>query len=932
MGRLIDTKVDFIRAYQPEQDSITPIPDNNYTHILPITIYEAVRKSSENGSTTLEQELDAIYRLISNKQDALTGGTPGSIMTWTSRPGRIGSLEVINYVNQEIIERSNIKIPTERGIGAALDLKANLSDLNSHRYDTNIHVDEAERERWNSAISDDEFNTHKNDSTIHVTEDEKVLWNAMAPLSGFQSHISNVSNPHNVTAHQTGTYSRSEIDNMIGQIQKSFFYYKNIYHNEEAGTGILVDYDEANWNPNLVLQYGEELPDIPNQAYRYYALRPVTNYTIDESNRCDIYVKIPGYAWVLIGNVDMKPGDLVIKYPDSVMYVWLQGRFNPIYTGNNSSGLSGDPTDNRSIWKPLIQNNILSWVLTSDNTVAPGEVYIKGDPGEDGYTPIKNVDYHDGAPGIGVPIGGNPWDILVKKEPAEGEENEDYETTWSPIDTILEEYLNTHDKFESIIPYWEDIVGRPNIVQETGNSETDVMSQIAVTEKIREVADVVNSIQDVLNASGGLDGLSNSLIEHTIRTDNPHQVTPAQIGAVTQSSFNGHIGNMNNPHGVTAEQLNLGNVNNTDDAHKPISIATQAALDNINSRINNTNQTFDSAVWVNNVTWNNETCEVTVDFKNHDTVTFTLPIIETFQTITYDDVNDEFVITLPNHTEHRISVINLITEYVGGRSTNINVNVSNGNVITAEILPESITGNELVDSIVLRANPTTTTQIPTDKTNKIATTKFVKDVVINNLDSYQEDRPLSANMGRILNVSKVDANDVVQLIADTPLLEINDTLTSEDTNVALSARMGFELNLSKAPMIHVHPSGSMYGRASVDLFGHTRASDVEPLMDGVPFVGTDDGRYARADHRHPADATRAPMHWPDVARGQYKFTGAPRAETPPDEVFDDRIATTEWVYRNAAMGAGSATNAISTSELMALIQTTYDSVIGEGDG
>lgn len=40
-----------------------------------------------------------------------------------------------------------------------------------------------------------------------------------------------------------------------------------------------------------------------------------------------------------------------------------------------------------------------------------------------------------------------------------------------------------------------------------------------------------------------------------------------------------HTSNTNNPHSVTKEQLGLGNVNNTSDAAKPISTATQAALD-----------------------------------------------------------------------------------------------------------------------------------------------------------------------------------------------------------------------------------------------------------------------------------------------------------------------------------------------------------------
>lgn len=46
-----------------------------------------------------------------------------------------------------------------------------------------------------------------------------------------------------------------------------------------------------------------------------------------------------------------------------------------------------------------------------------------------------------------------------------------------------------------------------------------------------------------------------------------------------ESSLSGHIAATNNPHSVTAAQVGLGNVDNTSDANKPVSTATQSALD-----------------------------------------------------------------------------------------------------------------------------------------------------------------------------------------------------------------------------------------------------------------------------------------------------------------------------------------------------------------
>ena len=49
---------------------------------------------------------------------------------------------------------------------------------------------------------------------------------------------------------------------------------------------------------------------------------------------------------------------------------------------------------------------------------------------------------------------------------------------------------------------------------------------------------------------------------------------------ITSGAVYAHTSNTNNPHSVTKAQVGLGNVDNTSDENKPISIATQAALSN----------------------------------------------------------------------------------------------------------------------------------------------------------------------------------------------------------------------------------------------------------------------------------------------------------------------------------------------------------------
>lgn len=92
------------------------------------------------------------------------------------------------------------------------------------------------------------------------------------------------------------------------------------------------------------------------------------------------------------------------------------------------------------------------------------------------------------------------------------------------------------------------------------------------------------------------------VIGHIDDYDNPHRVSKTQVGlgdvdntsdidkpisSATQTALNNisnsidsHVGNKSNPHAVTKAQVGLSNVDNTSDLSKPISTATQTALNN----------------------------------------------------------------------------------------------------------------------------------------------------------------------------------------------------------------------------------------------------------------------------------------------------------------------------------------------------------------
>lgn len=68
-----------------------------------------------------------------------------------------------------------------------------------------------------------------------------------------------------------------------------------------------------------------------------------------------------------------------------------------------------------------------------------------------------------------------------------------------------------------------------------------------------------------------------------------------------------------------------------------------------------------------------------------------------------------------------------------------------------------------------------------------------------------------------------------------------------------------------------------------------QAGSADPLMAGTLAVGTSK-RFARQDHRHPSDTSRAAVNSPT-------FTGSPAAPTPAQFDNDTSIATTAFVQR-----------------------------------
>ena len=68
----------------------------------------------------------------------------------------------------------------------------------------------------------------------------------------------------------------------------------------------------------------------------------------------------------------------------------------------------------------------------------------------------------------------------------------------------------------------------------------------------------------------------------------------------------------------------------------------------------------------------------------------------------------------------------------------------------------------------------------------------------------------------------------------------------------------------KAPNNHAS-TATTYGVSDASKYGHSMASSTSPKMDGTAAVGSETGKFARGDHVHPTDTSRAPNNHASTA-------------------------------------------------------------------
>lgn len=164
------------------------------------------------------------------------------------------------------------------------------------------------------------------------------------------------------------------------------------------------------------------------------------------------------------------------------------------------------------------------------------------------FTPYKDYDKS-----IIIRIGDN---LYLSKEVVEGKEEFD-ENDWIKL-------YNSTDIEHLIEEERDRAIAVENSLRE--DLETEILDRIDAIDNLTEALEA-----EIARAEQAESGLSDLVDAETDRAEAAEQAIADDLST--------HINDRLNPHNVTKAQVGLGNCDNTSDLNKPISIATQAALD-----------------------------------------------------------------------------------------------------------------------------------------------------------------------------------------------------------------------------------------------------------------------------------------------------------------------------------------------------------------
>lgn len=249
---------------------------------------------------------------------------------------------------------------------------------------------------------------------------------------------------------------------------------------------------------------------------------------------------------------------------------------------------------------------------------------------------------------------------------------------------------------------WSDVIGRPLLYDGLGSNVDGFMSQKATTDAINAISGRIDTIGDL--SEGKFNTLVDQLRKHIENYENPHGVTADTIGAASAELLRLHIEDRNNPHGITPELLGLGNVEDTRDIDKPISKATQEAIDALNAQLSILRSAVGDLDYVSDAQYDRLTGQFLIIFRSGKQISLYIPINGLVDEIAYDNTTKDLVFSELSGLEKRISLIDLCNNIVGSDEGAIRVIVEKVDdfhqTVKAVIKDKSITENMFADGAV----------------------------------------------------------------------------------------------------------------------------------------------------------------------------------------------------------------------------------------
>ena len=150
------------------------------------------------------------------------------------------------------------------------------------------------------------------------------------------------------------------------------------------------------------------------------------------------------------------------------------------------------------------------------------------------------------------------------------------------------------------------------------------------------------------------------------------------------------------------------------------------------------------------------------------------------------------------------------------------------------------------------------------------------------------------NLGNSTAASTINVGTGATLTATTKAVNIGTNgVAGSTTNIAIGSTTGTSTTTLQGTTNGVTVAADTNSTAlATTAYVVGQAGSATPLVDGTAAVGTS-LRYARQDHVHPTDTTRAPLASPT-------FTGVPAAPTAAQNTNTTQLATTAFVLGQAS--------------------------------